>query len=143
MRQSLPGINAIGCLPCEVLPSHIEERELCGIPVQIQRNATAVPFVGVPTCITESDYDNNGRSEVTTLTFMTTEKVAARRRMAFVVHQNNGSVYLIGHLEQPFPTVKVSRHSGVPDSDRAVYTVEVKLIGRRTLVPSDVYIGDL
>ena len=60
--------------------------------------------------------------------------------MAYTVRQNNGSVYLIGHLEQPFPMVKVTLHSGVPDSDRAVYTVEVSLIGRRTLVPSDVII---
>lgn len=142
MKQSLPGINAIGCLPCEVLPSHIEEREMCGIPVQVNQYAAAVAFVGTPTCITESEYDNNGRSERTVLTFMTTEKVETRRRRAYAVRQNNGNAYLIGHLEQPFPTVKVTRHSGTPDSDRAVYTVEVSLIGRRTLVPSDVIISD-
>ena len=142
MRQSLPGICAIGYIDCSLLPSHLEERMMCGIAVQISETATAIPFVGTPTCITETEYDNKGLGEKTTLTFETTEKVPRRKRVAYVVKQNNGGVYIIGHQEQPFPTALITRHSGTPDSDKAVYIVEVSMIGRQTLIPSDVRIAD-
>ena len=142
MRQSLPGISAIGYLECSLLPSHMEERVMCDIVVPIQGNAEAIPFVGTPTCVTESEYDHNGQSEKTTLSFFTTEKISTRHKMAFVVKQNSGGVYVIGHLEQPYPTVMITRHSGTPDNDKAVYAVEVSLIGRRTLIASNVRIGD-
>ena len=135
MKQSLPGIVAISYIECSELPKNIEMRSLAGIPVAIYGNLTGVCFSGNPTCITESEYDSHAQSERTTLTFVSTCELPVRRRLAFVVQDVNGRNYLIGHLEAPHPTIRCTGSLGTPSEEKAGYTYEVTLIGRKALVP--------
>ena len=134
MKQSLPGIVAISYLECSDLPKNIEMRSLAGIPVAISGIISAVCFSGSPTCITESEYDSHAQSERTTLTFVSVGELPIRHRLAFVVQDVNGHSYLIGHLEAPHPTVRCTGSLGIPSEEKAGYTYEVTLIGRKTLI---------
>ena len=95
---------------------------------------TEVCFTGTPTCATESDYDNHSRTEKTVLTFHSVEVLPIRRQLAFIVTDAQGNSYVIGHAEDPFPTVKVTHSHGTPAEEKAGFTYEVKLIGRKTHV---------
>lgn len=134
MKQSLPGIAAIQYLYCSALPLNLELKSMAGVPVGIYQQLTDVCFTGNPTCITESEYDNHAQSEKTTLTFSSTDELPVNKRLAFVVADINGHKFIIGHFEDPFPTIKRTRSLGTPDEEKAGYTYEVKLIGRKTLI---------
>ena len=133
-KQSLPGIIAISYLECSALPKNIEMKSLAGIPVAIYESMTSVCFSGNPTCITESEYDSHTQSERTTLTFISTGELPVRHHLAFVVQDVNGHSYLIGHLEAPYPTIKRTGSLGTPSEEKAGYTYEVVLIGRKTMI---------
>lgn len=134
MKQSLPGITAIRYLECSKLPSNLEMKSLVGVPIGIYDIMTSVCFTGHPTCITESEYDQHAQSEKTVLTFQTTDELPVRRQLAFVVSDIQGRLYLIGHNEAPYPTVKRTGQLGTPAEEKAGYTYEVTLIGRKTLI---------
>ena len=87
----------------------------------------------VQVCITESEYDNHAQTEKTVLTFQSVQELPIRRELAFVMTDAQGDSYVIGHAEAPFPTVKVTRSHGTPAEEKAGFTYEVKLIGRKTL----------
>ena len=134
MKQSLPGIIAIYYLECSALSKNIEMKSLAGVPVAIYESMTSVCFSGNPTCITESEYDSHTESERTTLTFVSTSKIPVRHHLAFVVQDVNVHNYLIGHLEAPYPTIKRTGSLGTPTEEKAGYTYEVVLIGRKTMI---------
>ncbi len=134
MKQSLPGIIAISYIECKNLPADMELRTLSGLSVGIYEPVAEVAFIGTPTCITESAYDMKSQSERTTLTFQTTVDLPIRRNLAFVITDVQENNYVIGHAEDPFPTIKRNRNLGTPADNKAVYTYEVVLIGRKTLI---------
>lgn len=134
MKQSLPGIAAIRYLECSKLPSNIELKSIAGVPIGIYDTMTSVCFTGHPTCITESEYDRHAQSEKTVLTFQTVDELPVRHQLAFVVGDVRGRLYLIGHYEAPYPTIKRKGQLGTPAEEKAGYTFEVTLIGRKTLI---------
>lgn len=133
-KSSLPGITAIRYIPCVSLPLNIELKALVGQPIGIYDTMTEVCFTGTPTCITESEYDNHAQTEKTILTFHSVQEVPIRRQLAFVITEAQDNSFVIGHAEAPFPTVKVTHSHGTPAEEKAGYTYEVKLIGRKTLI---------
>ncbi len=137
MKQSLPGIIAIAYLECDKLSYNIEERSLAGLRVGVYEPTTKVCFSGMPTCITESEYDKHSQSERTTLTFQTVDDIPVRRNLAFIVTDVQEQSYIIGHAEDPFPTIKRSRNLGTPAEEKAVYTYEVTMIGRKSIIEMD------
>lgn len=134
-RSSLPGIIAIRYIPCTSLSLNIEIKALTGLPIGIYDIMTEVCFSGTPTCITESEYDNHAQSEKTTLTFQSVDELPIRRPLAFVITDAQGNHFITGHAEAPFPTVKATRSHGTPADEKAGFTYEVKMIGRKTLAP--------
>ncbi len=137
-RNSLPGIIAIAYIDCGNLSYNIEERFLAGLRVSVYGNMTQVSFSGMPTCVNESTYDKHSQSEKTTLTFQSVENLPIRQNLAFVITDVQEQSYLIGHAEDPYPTIKRERNLGTPTDEKAVYTYEVVLIGRKTLIPVQV-----
>jgi hypothetical protein len=113
---------------------NIEMKALVGILSGIYDMIKEVCFTGTPTCVAESDYDNHSRTEKTVLTFHSVEVLPIRRQLAFIVTDAQGDSYVIGHAEDPFPTVKVTHSHGTPAEEKAGFTYEVKLIGRKTHV---------
>ena len=91
-------------------------------------------FSGNPTCITESEHDNHAQTEKTVLTFQSVDELPINRQLAFVVSDVCGRHYIIGHFEDPFPTIKRTQNLGTPGDEKAGYTYEVTLIGRKTLI---------
>lgn len=134
MKQSLPGIIAIRYLYCSSLPLNIEFKSISGVPVGIYLPMTMVCFSGNPTCITESEHDNHAQSEKTVLTFQSVDELPINRQLAFLVSDVCGRHYIIGHFEDPFPTIKRTQNLGTPGDEKAGYTYEVTLIGRKTLI---------
>ncbi len=134
MKQSLPGIIAIAYLECSKLSFNIEERKLAGLNVGIYEPLTKVCFAGMPTCVTESTHDKHSQSERTTLTFQSVDDIPIRHNLAFVVTDVQGQNYVIGHAEDPFPSIKRNKNLGTPKDEKAAYTYEVVMIGRKTLI---------
>ena len=112
---------------------NIELKALVGHPFGFYDTLTEVCFTGTPTCVTESDYDNHSRTEKIVLTFHSVEVLPIRRQLAFIVTDAQGDSYVIGHAEDPFPTVKVTHSHGIPADEKAGFTYEVVLIGLKTL----------
>ena len=73
ITQSLPGITSLGYVPSERLQRQIMQKALAGLPVGVFTDIAPINFVGVPTCVTQSDYDNNGRLEKASLKFVTND----------------------------------------------------------------------
>jgi hypothetical protein len=63
-----------------------------------------------------------------------TDELPVNKRLAFVISDVNGHHYIIGHFEDPFPAIKRTGSLGTPDEEKAGYTYEVTLIGRKTLI---------
>lgn len=113
---------------------NIEFKSMVGVPVSIYQELTKVCFNGNPTCITESEYDRHAQSEKTVLTFQSVEELPINRNLAFIVSDVGGRHYIIGHFEDPFPTIKRTKNLGTPAEEKAGYTYEVTLIGRKAIV---------
>lgn len=138
MKKSLPGIVRIAYIECMNVPEHIELKALAGIPVGVYEQMTEICFTGNGTCTCESEYDNHAQVEKATLTFFSTDKLPIRRAIAFLALDTNGQWWLLGHRETPYPTIKRTQHSGTPGEERAVYTYEISMIGRKALIPVSV-----
>lgn len=134
--QSLPGLTKVGYIPCKLLQPDITLRAMSGIPVGIYSLTTDVELTGAATCESTSSPDNNAQLEKATLTFYTTDDtVPIDTPLAFVATTVQGQSYIIGRYEQPFPSVKRTRTTGVPDGDRSVLKYEVTFSALRALVP--------
>lgn len=133
--QSLPGIKFIGYVSSDNLQREMMNKSLAGLPVGIFTDITPICYAGVPTCIAESTYNNNGRIEQTTLRFKTLYNLPTSRHIAFVVTDCNGQSYIIGQREKPRPIVKITRDTGTPNGDPAVCSVEVTLYAQKSLIP--------
>lgn len=135
MKPSLPGISRIAYLGCVNVPEHIEMKSLVGIPSGVYDMITEICFSGTPTCVCESEYDNHAQVEKATLTFYSTDDLPIRHALAFLALDANGQWWLLGHREAPYPTIRRTQQTGTPADERAVYTYEVSLIGRKALIP--------
>ena len=131
--QSLPGICFVGYVDCNRLQRHSELKAQVGLPVAVFADIIPVNYAGVPTCECQSDYDNNGRLEKTTLKFVTTDRLQDLRRVAFVIKDCNGKAYIIGHREPPFPIIKWTKATGTPGGDSSAITVEITLFAHKSL----------
>lgn len=136
--QSLPGIKFIGHVPSVNLQREIMYKHLAGIPVGVFTDITPIAFCGVPTCGAESIYNNNGRIEQVTLRFKTLDALPLQRHVAYIVTDCNGQSYIIGQREKPRPIVKVTRDTGTPNGDPAVWTVEITLYAQKALIPCSI-----
>ena len=135
MSSSLPGIIKLSYIDCQLLPKDITLKAMAGVLVTIASAATEIPFVGIPTCETESQFDNNSQIEKTTLSFNTTEIIPTDQHLAFIIKTVQGNSFVIGTKEQPFPTIKISTTTGTPDGDPSVRKYEVTFTARKSLTP--------
>lgn len=132
--QSLPGIFKIGFLECEKLSPQLALKSMADLPVAILTDVVNVIFYGTPTCDAISDGDNNGRSEKTTLKFLTSQTIPTDTHIAFVIQCINGQNYIIGAKEAPFPIVKIETSTGSIDGNPSVFSVEVTHMALKSLL---------
>jgi len=134
IRQSLPGIMTLGYVERKKLQKQMMHKSLAGLLVGVFTDITSIDFVGVPTCETESDYDNNGRIEKATLRFATNDSIPIYKDLAFVMKDCNGQSWVLGTREMPRPIVKVGHSTGTPGSDVNIWNFEVTLYSHRALI---------
>lgn len=135
MLQSLPGITALRTLRPNALPPQLARRSAAGLAVHILVPTTEQPFIGVPVCETQTEYDNSAYLQTVTLSFTTIGLIDDSAPLAFIVRTAQGEAYLIGTKEQPFPVIKQTLSTGTPDSASATNSVEVSLTAPLALIP--------
>ena len=132
--QSLPGITKLGYVPSENLQRQIMQKRLAGLPVGVFTDIIPIDFVGVPTCTTVSDYDNNGRLEKATLKFVTNDNIPIYKDIAFVITDSNNKSWLLGTKEKPRPIIHIEHNTGTPSGDVNAYAFEVSLYAHKALI---------
>ena len=132
---ALPGIKSIAYVPCELVQRNSDMKCLASLPVRVFTTPIPIIIKGDATCSTVSQYDNNGRYEVTTLRFDTLTPIPTHKHIAFIVTDTNDHSFLVGLKEAPYPVVKISHTTGTPSGDPAVLTYEVTFKALKSLIP--------
>lgn len=122
----LPGVSFVGYLDCEKLTPNLAFRCGAEMPVGVLTAITPIRFVGVPTCESTSQYENNGRLWETTLKFSSNDILPLHLHLGFVVKDASGNTFLIGSRERQYPSVKATKSSGSPSGEPAVISYEIK-----------------
>lgn len=134
LAQSLPGIVFIGVVDCAKLQPNLREMSAAGLVVAAHTSITAVPFDNA-SCECASEPSHGEPIETATLKFRTTSLLDTDIQMGFVITSVNGDSFLIGAAEPPYPMVSFTRKTGTPGGSPAAWEIEVKAVGRRTLLP--------
>jgi len=132
--HALPGIMSVAYVPCESVQRHCDLKCLAKIPVQVFTTPTPIALKGQATCETVSQYDNNGRTEQTTLRFRSLTSLPTTRPLAFIVTDVNRRQFLIGLNEPPYPIIKSTRSIGTPSGDPAIIVHEVTFTALKSLI---------
>lgn len=122
----IPGIIHIYCVNCPDLLPEMKLKFQAGIPVSVLADGVGLRHFGTPTLKVETDHDNNGQVQKTTLSF-TCDSVLPPGDLGFVVVTAVGKEYLIGSKEPPYPAIKQTLASGSPGDTSAVWQIEVTL----------------
>ena len=130
----LPDINYVAWLPCGSLPRQVALRAECGLPVAVTATLHPITLCKEAECTAVWNIVNRSSSQTATLKFRTSDTLAVRPDMAFVIRDTGGSTFLIGAYEHPHPLVQRTWSSGAHDGDPACWTVEVTLTARRSLI---------
>ena len=134
-EYALPGIKSIAYVPCELVQRNSDLKCLVSMPVRVFTTPTPINIKGEATCVTVSQYDNNGRNETTTLRFNALSPIPTNRHVAFIVTDVNDHPFLVGLREAPYPVIKISHSTGTPDGDPAVLSYEVTFKALKSLIP--------
>ena len=133
--ESLPGIRHIAYVKADALTPHITLQALAKVPVGIFARLLPIPFdKRTALCETETEFDNNSTLETATLTFNSSVEIPTHEPLAFVVTCVNGSKWLIGSGEDPYPFVKKESSSGLPDGDANIIKYTVNYTNKVALV---------
>lgn len=132
---ALPGIKSIAYVPCDLLQRNSDLKCMASLPVRVFTTPIPMIIKGDATCSTVSQYDNNGRTEVTTLKFDSLSPVPLSQHIAFIVTDTNDHQFLVGLREAPYPVIKISHTTGTPSGDPAVLTYEVTFRAKKSLIP--------
>lgn len=134
ITQSLPGIVFVGVVDCLKLQPHLREMTAAGLTVAAHTSVKAVPFTDA-TCECVTEYSHGAPVQTATLKFRTTSIPDIDVQLGFVITDISGQSYLIGTAEPPYPKVSLTRKTGTPGGDPAVWEIEVKAVGQRSLLP--------
>lgn len=130
---SLPGITNVWFIMHDDLPSDVVYRSVAGIPITLEVVPNEIMLKGEAVCEVEQTYDNNSYIEKARLTFLSLEDVPIDQRPAFVFKTADGDIYIIGSMERPYPTVKITHSTGQPDGDSSVRKYEVSFTAKKAL----------
>ena len=133
-KLSLPGIRFVGVVDCEKLQPNLREMAMAGLTVAAHTDVEAVPFVNA-TAEAVSECSHGAPVETATLKFRTSKFLRIDIQMGFVITDVSGRSWLIGAAGPPFPKVSLTRKTGLPGGDPAVWEIEVKAVGQRSLLP--------
>lgn len=134
-KQILPGIREIGWVRCNLLIADIALRGIAMMPVPVLTDIHTVAFFDEPTCECVSENDGGNRTDTAKLNFAAEDMLPIKEHIAFVVTAIDGSSYIIGAKEAPFPVVKLTISFGTSDGDSAGFVYEITHSAIKSLVP--------
>lgn len=134
ITQSLPGITFVGVVDCLKLQPNLREMSAAGLTVAAHTSVEAVPHTEA-TVEAVTEFRHGSPVQTTTLKFKTTAMPDIELQLGFVVTDVSGQSFLIGAAEPPYPQCSLTRKSGTPGGDPAVWEIEVKAVGQRSLLP--------
>lgn len=132
--QSLPGIVFVGAVDCHKLQPDLREMAAAGLTVGAHTSVDAVTFTDA-TCECVTEYSHGAPIQTATLKFKTTSILDIEVQLGFVISTVTGESFLIGAAEPPYPKVSLTRKTGTPGGDPAVWEIEAKAVGQRSLLP--------
>ena len=132
---SLPGIKKVWYVSHTELPDDVIYKAVVDMPIALPATTTEINLKGEATCEVEQSPDNNCYIEKVKLSFPTLDDVPTQDFPAFVIQTIDGSKYVIGAKERPYPAVKITRSTGRPDGDPSVRKYEVSFTARKALIP--------
>ena len=135
---SLPGIKKVWYLNRDFLPEDVIYRSVAGMSVALLHAPSSINMTGEAVCEVELMHDNNSYIEKVKLNFLTLEDVPTVNHPAFVFQTIDGSIYIIGSKERPYPTVKITRSTGHLDGEPSVRKYEVSFTAKKALALCDV-----
>ena len=135
---SLPGIKKVWYLNRDFLPEDVIYRSVAGMSVALLHAPTSINMIGEAVCEVEQSHDNNSYIEKVKLNFLTLNDVPTVNHPAFVFQTIDGSIYIIGSKERPYPTVKITRSTGHLDGEPSVRKYEVSFTAKKALALCDV-----
>ena len=103
------------------------------MPITIPATTTEITLKGEATCELEQSSDNNCYIEKVKLNIPTLDDVPLQDFPAFVIQTVDGTKYVIGAKERPYPAVKITRSTGRPDGDPSVRKYEVSFTAKKAL----------
>lgn len=130
---SLPGITKVWYVLCEDLPTDVVYRSVAGIPITLDVEPDEITLKGEAVCEVEKAFDNNSYIEKAKLVFVSLDDIPVEQHLAFLIKTANDDMYLIGSMERPFPTVKITQSTGQPDGDASVGKYEVSFTAKKAL----------
>ena len=130
---SLPGIKNVWYVSHTELPDDVIYKAAVDMPITIPATTTEIALKGEATCELEESPDNNCYIEKVKLSFPTLDDVPTQDFPAFVIQTLDGSKYVIGAKERPYPAVKITRSTGRPDGDPSVRKCEVSFTAKKAL----------
>ena len=133
--QILPGVRRIGWVNCSSLPRQVAMSAISGLPVALLTEINDITFFGQPESRNITEKENNGWVQSASLKFRSCDELPLDRHIAFVVTDVNGSNWLIGAYERPFPAVRYERVTGSPSGDPAGLSYEITHKALRTMIP--------
>lgn len=122
----LPGIKSIAYVDCEKLSPNLYRRAAAGLSVPVLTSQTAVALHGKPTLKIKHSRLSGAQACEAVLSFASDTLLPIHLNLGFIVETVDGHRLLIGCKEAPFPEVSVEMGTGLPDSDAAGFTYEVK-----------------
>ena len=131
MKHALPGINHIYYVNCLHLPADITLRALANIPVGVYTTLNHIGKIGDASCEMEAQFDNNSQVEKASLTFYSLDELPTDEHLAFVITTVQGEAYIIGTKELPYPIIKVTRSTGIPDGEPFVRKYEISFTAKK------------
>ena len=87
--------------------------------------------IGDASCEMETQFDNNSQVEKASLTFYSLDELPTDEHLAFVITTVQGEAYIIGTKELPYPIIKVTRSTGIPDGEPFVRKYEISFTAKK------------
>ena len=130
---SLPGIKKVWYVSHTDLPDDVIYKAVVDMPITLPTTTTEITLKGEATCELEESPDNNCYIEKVKLNIPTLDDVPLQDYPAFVIQTVDGTKYVIGAKERPYPAVKITRSTGRPDGDPSVRKYEVSFTAKKAL----------
>ena len=105
------------------------------MPITIPATTTEITLKGEAMCEVKQSPDNNCYIEKVKLSFPTLDEVPTQDFPAFLIQTVDGTKYVIGAKDRPYPDVKIIHSTGRPDGDPSVRKYEVSFTARKAKAP--------